>query len=153
MRQAMLANFSKKNLTVFRQSHWQSQIKKAETPLPLAQQHPWNERKFDHHGRQLSFDRMAWVPSTFHATWTFDGCRGSQIQGIPNIILDRYSSRGLVNITVWNDADYLLPRDLVDGPQMEDPTKLYLRRQGQFIVSCLQILQKKKSNLDLIIDT
>ena len=58
----------------------------------------------------------------------------------PNRILSRYSSRGLINITIWNDDDYFHHHK----PKGRSSTFVYIRRQEQFYLSCLRTIQSEQ---------
>ena len=59
----------------------------------------------------------------------------------PKPILDRYHSRGLINITVW-DNDHFFPLDVKEKHKHNQP-KLHLVRQEYFILGCLKAFKEE----------
>ena len=69
----------------------------------------------------------------------------------PKSILERYHSRGLINITLWNDVDFL--PILMKRLFRRYPTDLYIIRQEYFILECMKKLQGENWTWATHIDT
>ncbi|KAG7373131.1 hypothetical protein IV203_033855 [Nitzschia inconspicua] len=83
----------------------------------------------------------------------------------PLEILNRYSSKNLMNISIWNDEDFMPPnheeiREEIDQRKREkgDPVKdplvnLHRDRQNYFISQCFSTLQREGAQWVIHIDT
>ena len=71
-------------------------------------------------------------------------------QTSPSEILGRYSSRGLIDITIWNDTDYLDPSTMDNSLP---PLYQHAIRQNAFIAACLRVLKEEKRNWVYVVDT
>jgi hypothetical protein len=68
----------------------------------------------------------------------------------PEDILDRYSSRGLIDISIWNDSDFFSPshEDLGKGGVF-----IHRLRQNQFIGACSKTLREEHWTWTMFVDT
>jgi hypothetical protein len=83
----------------------------------------------------------------------------------PVHILNRYSERGLMNITIWDDSDYIPPnfeelrvklnkRRAKEGLKIEDPlVNMHRDRQSYFITKCLSTLKQEGAKWAIHLDT
>ena len=69
----------------------------------------------------------------------------------PKRILDRYQSRGLIEITTWNDADFFPANESLR--LQHDKVKLYLARQEYFILECMREFKQENRTWVTHIDT
>ena len=69
----------------------------------------------------------------------------------PKSILDRYQSRGLINITIWNDDDFF-PFDELQKLETNQ-LQVYLARQQYFILQCTKQLKQEQWTWTTHIDT
>jgi hypothetical protein len=69
-------------------------------------------------------------------------CIDPQSQTSPLSILERYSSRGLMNITIWYEDD-LFPEEIRNQSQnVLDPVRWFLRRQNNCYLQCMKTLKE-----------
>jgi hypothetical protein len=69
-------------------------------------------------------------------------CVDPKSQTSPLSLLERYSSRGLLNITVWYDDDFF-PRVARDRPAyVNNPTRTFLARQSWCYLQCMRTIKK-----------
>jgi hypothetical protein len=69
-------------------------------------------------------------------------CIDPQSQTSPLSILERYSSRGLMNITIWYENDLYSEAIRNQSQFILDPVRLFLRRQNHFYLQCMKTLKK-----------
>ena len=69
----------------------------------------------------------------------------------PIQILNRYQSRGLINITLWNDEDFLPNETKTTLERFQ--TYLYLVRQEYFIYECLKTFKRENRTWMIYVDT
>jgi hypothetical protein len=69
----------------------------------------------------------------------------------PKHILDRYSSRSLMNITYWDDSEYMSSRFVKDNE--DDVVEVHRGRQRRFTASCLETLQSEGMSWVMNTDT
>jgi hypothetical protein len=67
-------------------------------------------------------------------------CIDPKSQTSPLSLLERYLSRGLMNITVWNEDDFF-PKEIRDQWK-EDPVELFLERQNNCYLQCMKTLKE-----------
>jgi hypothetical protein len=76
----------------------------------------------------------------------------------PTSILDRYRSRGLMNITEWHETDFMPPHLLGKHAKLlhddqEGLLRLYIERQIHFYNKCMAVLELEKRTWTAMIDT
>jgi hypothetical protein len=70
----------------------------------------------------------------------------------PKRILDRYSSRSLMNITIWDDSDFLSAQ-FFKSNENTHPVSLHRTRQRRFNADCLRTLQSEGMSWIMNADT
>ena len=68
----------------------------------------------------------------------------------PADILNRYSSRGLIDISIWNDSDFFFP---TEQEKAKSDTKIHRLRQNRFIGTCCKTLREEDWTWTMHIDT
>jgi hypothetical protein len=76
----------------------------------------------------------------------------------PTSILDRYRSRGLMNITEWHETDFMPPHLLgrhakLSHDDQEGLLQLYVFRQIHFYNKCMAVLEMENRTWTAMIDT
>jgi hypothetical protein len=68
----------------------------------------------------------------------------------PKRILDRYSSRSLMNITIWDDSQFMASNFV---KKHDDVVRLHRMRQSRFTADCLRTLQSEGMSWIMSTDT